>query len=460
MKLDFIGPINEEVSSEICRNSPAPRFYQKLGYVGFLAFVLAVFFPSTVHGQLIVDCSLANPYAYPTISAALLNVTGPGAVILVSGTCTEDVALNSVSNLNMGAWFGQQATVHGSISVNASQSVYLYGLNVSSATGDGITINGSREVTLDSCTSNGNLSWGLNVSGFSEATVVGPASFDNNGTGGITLGGSSYLNISDWAGLTEISNNKGPGIFMSQGNIFTLGATTIANNTLNPGLSSAFLGFGLVMWGASTAQFGTCFGPNLIGGNQSGGIFIAENSEISLWPCGSPNLIQGNGPVGISVGFGSQVTLAGDVQITGHTGPGVDLFGNSQLNVMGDQNLISQNGTVGDPRSAAIRVDGNSEVFLRGGQISQNLGPGILALVNSSADFTGVTFTGNSGGVISCDSSAFMVSDLSAGSPGVLCRTPHNLGNRHFVPIPHRIPDWTLQKNRQAQYKKLATLKH
>jgi hypothetical protein len=136
------------------------------------------------------------------------------------------------------------------------------------------------------------------------------------------------------------------------------------------------------------------------------------------------------------------------------------LFGSSQLYATG-ANVLSQNGTASDPRSAAIRLDGNSEGFLRGGQIQGNQGPGILALVGSSADFAGVTFTGNSGGIITCDSSAFMVSDLSgaAASHGVSCHTPHALGNRHQLAASPLIPDFTPLKNRQAQYRKMATPK-
>jgi hypothetical protein len=431
-----------------------------LGNTALAVLALILFFPAGAHAQMMVDCSGATPNAYPTINAALANVTGPGTTILVSGTCTENVYLNGVFNLSLGAWWGQTATIVGGVTVNTSNSVYLYGLNVTNSAGSGFTVNTSQGVTLDKCASNGSLQNGLSISNFSEVTVVGSTTFDNNGAGGVHLFGESLLNISNFDGAsTDISNNKGPGIWMSQANVIMFGNTTLANNLTS---GDGTQGFGLLMYGASRVQIGTCAGPNLIEGNQAGGIFIEENSEISLFTCGNSyqNFIQGNGPVGISAGFGSQVTLADNVQITKHAGPAVDLFGNSQLNALGP-NLISQNGMAGDPRTAAIRVDGNSEAFLRGGQISNNFGPAILALVNSSADFTGVSFAGNTGGIISCDISAFMVSDLATGpsgvAPGALCRTPHNLGNHHFPPVPPTVQNCTAQKNRQGQYKKLAT---
>jgi hypothetical protein len=129
------------------------------------------------------------------------------------------------------------------------------------------------------------------------------------------------------------------------------------------------------------------------------------------------NTIQNNGPFGVKAGFGSQVTLAG-AEVSGHSGPGVDIYGHSQL--YGTSQIpglaptqILNNGTAGGSLSAGVRVDGNSEVLLRGVNISSTNGPAILALVNSSADFAGMTFSGNIG-VIACDSTSTIVTDLAA----------------------------------------------
>ena len=193
--------------------------------------------------------------------------------------------------------------------------------------------------------------------------------------------------------------------------------------------------------------------------NQAGGIEIEENSELSLWTCEQSyqTEILSNGPVGISAGLGSQVTLDANAQISGHTGPGVELWGKSQLNVFG-ANQISQNGTAGAPRSAGVVVDGNSEAYLRGGQISSNMGPGLLVLVNSSVDATGATVTGNSSGIITCDSSAFWVSNLASAKTD--CRVPHSLGNRRGPSSrSSAIPDYTAANQKHAWYKSVATKK-
>jgi hypothetical protein len=463
MNRNAIGIAGQVLCSIKCRKT-VPRDFHPRFWRGFILLILAVAFPAMSRAQLVVDCSGATPGAYTTINAALANVTGPGAAVLVSWTCTENVVITNMFNLSLGAWWGQTATVHGNIAISTSDSIYIYGLNVSNTVGDGFTITSARGVTLDSCTSNGNQAHGLTASSMSQITVLGPAAFDNNGPAGVYLTESSSVTVFNGNGPTDISNNKGPGLYLSQANFETIGATTLVNNlTTTTSLEFPNPGFGVSEFGGARVQFGTCLGSNLIEGNQAGGVSVQENSEISLWNCGSnQNVIRGNGPVGISAGLASQVTIYDNVLITGHSGPGVDLFGASQLNAFG-KNQISHNGTASDPRSAAIRVDGNSEAFLRGGQISQNAGPAILALVNSSADFTGVAFAGNSGGIITCDTSAFMVSDLTTSTTGypagILCRTPHILGNHLFVPTFPTAADGSAQKAREAQYKNMATPK-
>ena len=415
-------------------------------------------FPMAARAQfLFVDCSGTNPSAYPTINSALPNA-GPGAFIAVTGTCNESVFLYGSNNLMLGAFFGQTATLNGNLSINNSQLVYVYGLNVTNAFGDGIDVNSSRSVVLDTCVSNGNAGNGLSTGQSSDVLINARGTFDSNGGFGILVGNNSYVNIGSWGGTTDISNNQSAGLWIGQGNFATLGNTHIANNnsTTNLGLHVA-----IDMRGGGKAQMGSLYGPNVIENNPNGAVSLQENAEISFFsilPNGQ-NIIRNNGPFGVEAGFGSQVTLVGAL-ITGHTGPGVDiyahsqLYGTSQLQGLGTTQILN-NGTAGDPLSAAIRVDGNSEVLLRGVNISQNNGPAILSLGNSSADFSGVTFSGNVG-VIACDSTSAMVSDLaiSARTPasGVNCNTAHSLGNRLIsVPAP-AVPDSTPWKAMHGMY--------
>jgi hypothetical protein len=232
-------------------------------------------------------------------------------------------------------------------------------------------------------------------------------------------------------GLLDISNNGADGVYTSGGSFGTWGNTTLANNAA----------WGIELNGGARVQVGTVFGSNNIMGNPSGGATATEESEISLWNInGLQTMIRGNGAIGVSVGFSSQATFFDGDQISDHTSAGVDVYANSQAHFTG-ANSVFRNGTLSDPLSAGIRVDGNSEAFLRGGVVSHNNGPGILALVNSSVDFSGVTFSGDSGGVIICDSSAAMVSDQMQPNSTIRCKTPHTLGKRTITNRPSAVPD-------------------
>jgi hypothetical protein len=426
------------------------------GMKWMLALAMVMVLPAASRAQ-VVDCTGADPNAFSSINAAVATA-GPRSAIMVTGPCTEDIRLEGKTDLFIGAWYGQRVTLNGNISVSDSHGVYFYGLDISSLGTNGIFAGSTQAIILDSCTSNGNSGWGLLLGGASEALIISPAAFDNNVAGGISVSENSTVEMTSWGGQPiEIKNNRGPGVFSSQGNFNTYGHTTIANNTAGPGSLS---GFGIDLRGGARAQFGAISGPNVVQGNQSGGVSLQENAEISFWNGGQPTIIQGNGSAGVSAGFGSQVTFFNDVEVTGHSGPGLDLYANSQAYLFGGNN-IHNNGNSGDPRSAGIRVDGNSQVLLRGGSVTQNGGPGILVLVNSSADSTGATVQGNSGGVITCDSSSWMVSDLAKSNfstPDVSCRVPHSLGNRAVWKAQPATPDWGAVKALQAKY--MAIAKH
>jgi Right handed beta helix region len=420
---------------------------------GLLSFIAA----TAVHAQSIVDCSGTNLNAYPSINAAMA-ASGPGAFILVSGVCNENVSIFLGNGFWLGAYYGQTATINGNVSISNSTSVYLYGLTVSNPYNDGINVNSSRSVMLDTCNLSGSAGVGLNVGAGSDVNIMTSGTFDNNGRGGISVFGDAVVSANGWGGPIDISNNGGPGLWSSQGSFNTLGHTTIANNTFAPGSNS---GFGIDMRGAGRAQFGTVYGPNYVTGNQSGGASLQENSEISFWSFGASNFIQNNGPLGVSAGLGSQVTVYNNAVISGHTSAGVDLYGNSQAYLFGP-NTLQGNGSSSDARSAAIRVDGNSEAFVRGGAVTGNAGPAMLVLVNSSADFSGVSFSGNTN-VIACDSSSTMVSDLtqpnSTPPAGVLCRTPHGLGGHPITKTQPVAPDVSALKAIHDKYAKMA-VKH
>ena len=417
------------------------------------AMAVCLFLSAVGQAQLVVDCTGATPGAFPSINAALPSAGAGTAIFVIAGPCNESLQLAGWTDLFIGTYNGYpNVAINGGINVTDSHGVYFHGLNITSATGDGINVTQSQALIIDSCTSSGNAANGLDLGNASEVLVIAPASFDGNASNGINLYGNSYAQLNSFNGQTiDISNNHGAGVWASQASFTTFGLANIANN----------VGVGMQLYGGARVQMGTEAGPNTLTGNQQGGASVQENSEISFFNFGSQTLIQNNGPVGVGASFGGQVTLYGGVEISGHNGPALDLSGNSQANVSGANNLHN-NGVAGDPRSAAVRLDGNSELFLRSGTIAQNTGPAILALINSSADLSGVSFSSNSGGIVVCDSSSYMVSDLMPGTataPGVGCRTPHSLGNRPFTRAQPAPPDFSGLKARQAKMMARATKK-
>lgn len=416
----------------------------------------ALAMPLTVYSQVLVDCTGSDPNALTSIGSAL-SVAGPGTTIVIeAGPCNENVNLQGQNNLSLGAWWGQRVAINGGITITNSQNVYLYGLNLTNPAGNGITIAHSQSIVLDGCTSSGNSGTGLAVGGQSDVAVNSSGAFAHNGNRGISVSDNSFLNLLAWGGPIDISNNTNAGVYVERSVFSSLGNITITNTVSGTGAGGD--GWGVDLRGAARTVWGGVFGPNLIQGNQWGGVSLQENSEVSFWTVsgGFPNVIQSNGPFGVSAGFGSQVTFWDGTQISDHRGPGVDIYANSQAYFYG-QNRVFRNGTSTDHLSAGVRVDGNSEVLMRGGEVFSNNGPGLLGLVNSSVDLTGVTFSGNTGGIITCDSTATMISDLAApmSTPrsGVQCKTPHALGNRVVSKGHPRVPDISSYKAQQARYK-------
>jgi hypothetical protein len=291
--------------------------------------LLFLYCPGALRAQaLIVDCTGANPSAFPSINAALPNAT-PGTFILVTGPCTENVSLNSQSGITLGAFFGQTATLNGSITIKNAQNVFLYGLNVTNPAHFGFQ---QQRYLAERLYEQWNAGVGLRVGGMSDVTIVASGAFDHNAAGGMNITGNSLVALVAFAGSVDISNNTGNGVFASQANFSTLGSTTITNNVIAGVFNT---GYGIDLVGGAHGQIGALFGPNSISGNQSGGASLQETAEISLFSLGQPNLIQGNGPFGVAVGLGSQVTFAQitgtvNAQITDHTSAGVDLYGKQQ----------------------------------------------------------------------------------------------------------------------------------
>lgn len=435
------------------------------GFVGWpkilasIAGLACVALCARAGAQMKVDCTGKTAGAFTTITAALKSASVADTTIVVTGPCAENVSISGLYNLNLGAAPGKTAKLTGSLSVSNAANVYLYGLKVTNASGTGISIASANGVTLDDITSSDNGTDGLAVSQTSDVTVLGTSTFNGNKQYGLNINGHAHVSLAVWTGgSTTISNNTDAGVWITEGSLLDgTGPLTIEKNGIDgTSTAPAVHGYGIEMYGASIVQFGDCAGSTLIMDNVSGGISDEENSELSLWNCdmGHKHLIESNGPVGISMGLGAQATITYEVQISGHKGPAVAVNSHSVLYAAGPD-MFLQNGAADISKGAAIAVAGNSHAYLQGGQIESTPGPAILAQLGSTVQLSQMTFTGDTGGVIECDSSSFMATDVTHAN--AQCQTASQPQVRVAPTATHTLPDMTAILSRQAQYRRLAS---
>jgi len=376
------------------------RMRSLLNWIGTTLAVVLVAVAS--HAQdLVVDCSGQDPNAFHSINDALANMPFvPWQVVMqVTGTCNENVYVGHIRNLMIAAPFGQTATIQGDGTANAvlaldsSTGIYLYGLIISGGGPEGLNVNGGAEVRIDTCAFQNNPGDGMTVADNSSVLIFS-ASFNGNGRG-IAISSNSTVDHASWAGgSVAMFFNVNAGLYLSGGRYSTGGNTTIQGNGF--GATGLPDGFGVDVRGAGQIQFGNYAGPNLITGNHNGGVSLQENAEVSFW--GGTNTVSNNGGTGIWDRFGSQVTLFGNIEISGHTAIGIDISSKSQayLDASFAPNFIRNNGSGTAPVRAGIRVDGGSQLVLTGANhIVQNGGPGVLGDINSSMDVSGSTISGN-----------------------------------------------------------------
>jgi hypothetical protein len=410
--------------------------------------------------QIKVDCTGKTAGAFTTIFAALKNAPVAGATIVITGPCTEKVSISGFYNLNLGAAVGKTVKLTGSLSVVDSSNVYLYGMQVTNASGIGITIAAANGVTLDDCTSSHNGTDGLNVSQTSDVSVLGTSAFNGNKQYGMNISGHAHVSLAVWSGgSTEIENNTDAGVWITEGSLLDgTGPLTIESNGVGAtSIPPAVHGYGIEMYGASIVQFGDCPGSTLIADNVSGGVSVEENSEFSLWNCGTGHKheIESNGPMGISIGLGGEATITYEVLIKGHKGPAVAVTSNSVLYAAGPDEF-SQNGAADVSDGAAIVVSGNSHALMEGATIASAPGPAILAELGSTVNLSKMTFIANTGGPIQCDSSSYMWTDVTHANAkcGVPSAVPAAAPAAQAAT--HTVPDMTAILSRQADYRRLA----
>lgn len=442
-------------------------------FVILLSLLLGAFVtpPQAKAGYAFVDCSGNTEGAFTSINDALafLNSTSPDDPywnwIEVTGTCTENVWVNDQRKLAIAASWEQTATINSAnpnaapLSIGSSRSVYLYGLILTGGSSGLEAFRGS-EIYMERCIAESNSWMGVNISG---TTLVTARNLElrNNGWAGLFVAENSQFITTDWdpdSGL-RISNNGGPGVSVDYSLFLSRGGVTVENNLLGLEAKTGKLVLG-----------GGSLGGNIIRGNRLAGVSVVENSEVAIW---GQNLIQNNGPVGVRAASGSNADIfgyeGGSTTIEGHTDAGIEVKERGQLMVWG-LNFVRNNGS-GHP-SAGIRVDQTSQfvTMMNGLQVTNNMGSGIFADVNSSIDLSNITVSGNTGpgvlllhqsvgelgsgilgggnggGALACDQRSLVITNFF--SPGQNCQSIEPAAGR---PKPRYSPKLQLPKNSSAE---------
>jgi hypothetical protein len=394
--------------------------------------------------QTIVDCTGATSGAYTTITAALAGTATMGANIeVVAGPCNEKVNISNRYSLNLGAQSGKTVVLNGLISVQNSENVYIYGFDVTnpntSGVTNGIVVVASRGVTLDTVTSSGNKNNGLVLAGFADVELLGPATFQNNGSYGVVVQEGSALDIETSAGALTVSNDGAGGFFVYLGSVMALDGNATIENNGNGGIGHQA---GIAAHETSNVQLAPCTGNITIQGNAHAGIEVQGTSGADVAACGAgyKTLIENNGVFGAESALDSAITINSEAQISGNPSAGILVDGAASLYLNGPS-LITKNGTVGNIDTAGVVVTNNSAVEADNANVNANLGWGFAASLGGNLHLSGDTVSGNLLGVIGCDSSSNVFDDFPANESGIYCATPTIPGYMPLKPLNETRPE-------------------
>jgi parallel beta-helix repeat protein len=255
----------------------------------------------------------------------------PGDMLLVSGTCNENVEIAvEVSRVTLD---GQgKATINGPDSNKPTVTIRGRGITMKgfSVTGgrEGVQVPAGGEGLIDGNTIQKVGRFGIQVNRGSSAVIVNNTIRDNAGNG-ITIGGSSYVLVGIRTGLDKtaspntIEDNGGVGITVGRSSSARIVGNTIRNNK----------GHGLAITRASQADISN----STIEGNGGNGIDVTQNSAVSL-----------------GVGTGTGIFDLANTTASPNGGMGIRCSKNSSV----DGRLGSVNGTKGPKEFDSSCVDG------------------------------------------------------------------------------------------------------
>jgi hypothetical protein len=363
--------------------------------------------------NLYVDCREGNPSgaAFTSINAAVSSITHAGsATILLRSDCTENVVLNRPHTTIAPEWDacpwegcttnGPLATITAAdtdkavINISGADDVSLVHLALSGGA-IGLDVSNNAVVAAYGVVAEGNSDDGIKVQSGAHLTM-GEGGSQNNGRRGLWVLTNASANVCGQASWLQnkplvISGNGREGISNHRGDFEGWMGIVVQNNG----------GWGFVSFGGDSVLGSCCGGETIVDGNQEGGVFLSEGSEISLF---GHTTIRNNGSIGVYVEGTGHATFyeSGDnaVVVEGHSEVGVNVTAGSQASFHG-AHKIRGNGAAAQPWSAGLRVDGNSQAFLEKGvfvnrpEVTGNTGPGVFVDLGSGLDAPSAIFQGN-----------------------------------------------------------------
>lgn len=398
--------------------------------------------------DLAVDCSSSTPGAFTSIQAAVnaLTVPPPGqwnSISLLSN-CTENVGISGQQRLRLqgsycSIWCGDPPVI----------------ITAADANGNVLTVSGSQDVQIDNLVFTGG-SNGLFVGGGSSAGGNVLKAQGNSSTGFFVNNGS-FLAVYDGSAM----NNGNYGAYVAQyGSLLLLGNTPWVPNPQPFLVSGNGNGADVTYGGIYSNGYVTLAGGVVIENNAPDGIFASGPASIGLvpwsngenviqnnsvgWRCWEAaqcvtmltNSVRNNAIAGVEVNYGGIGVFTSQTTIEGNGVAGVQVLNHSHAR-FNHQSKIRNNGSATEPLRAGIYVDRTSQVLVDGAsEVTGNIGPGIIADINSSVDIYDATISGNTeeavrlshmsvaeilgttstagngGGPVACDSSSLVISTL------------------------------------------------
>jgi hypothetical protein len=396
------------------------------GAVATLAVSVSLAWPTgaAALGELVVnvDCASGARIGHAVSRPTLLDRR---LVVVVSGTCTENVAIERDDVvLRAGSAGGGVSAADSSqpaILVNGARRVVLEGLTIGGGL-HGVQATGGAAVTLRASVVRNAARNGVLVENGASA-VVDASKIENSGQTGvaamsafITVTGSIVRGNAFYGVLASRSANANLGGIDSAGNVCC--GNTIEGNTLdgvlvNESSSADLYGNTIQGNGNATGRIGVnavrgssvlLRGGNVVRSNGSasagGGVF-ANAAWVRVGPADFPinpptNEISGNG-LGFYAGANSNLDLRGGVSVSGNTSSGVIVDTGSRLNLIGG--TISANGAYGILAQRGSSVDlGGPANFVTG-----NAAWGLFCTDGESSYSGNVGgITGNTAGQVNC----------------------------------------------------------